>query len=628
MFGFFGSRGSVSRHFDSTITLIEKEFNDDVIVHDSGLSDVCLASVGSGGSVLGFASTKTATLIYLGAIHEPFPVPLVGSPLDDPMETAHALLERYSQDEESFLDDIVGLYAVVLVDIARDCLLVARGPYGGPRIFIHKSCGALSFSTRLIDFAGLLGDEAHFDRSLEDFLLGYEFLPNDRTLIAGVKELGKGNLYVWRGETCSHRDLKELKLKPELLHAATATQEDALIRSLHDAFVESLRDQCPSKGKIGVLLGGCDSMLIASALKDMGREVETFTFRYKERGYTQVLVEELQQLLGIRHNWVDITPRVIEEGLAHFAELFNQPVSQPHYLIASAEAARVMKMRGIKHCITGDGCDGLFLGYPTVFARVNFIQRLSAVSGLLGPLLLWCGAWKWLEIKIGHPYRFFRNIGRILSRPMPLRDYISACTLDRKSLGFLREGTPPQEREPEAILAELAAGNEGASPLRLAYIGKGRVGLNAAKIEGITRCSGITFLSPYMHPRMTTVAGLIPDELNRPSETTSAKDTGKYIFFKMIEKYGLLPAKFVHQKKMSPVTSPVDLWYWGESRESILSMLAQLPFDVDEKYLVSLVTPKMAERWFRDNIGLSRHVTQAAGLLVTYAGYTRFLKRN
>jgi asparagine synthetase B (glutamine-hydrolysing) len=453
-------------------------------------------------------------------------------------------------------------------------------------------------------------------------LLGYEFLPDDLTLYAGVRTLPKGTLVTWCSGTRSERSIQGFQTDQALLYAAGSGTESQVVDALYRAFAESLQDQCQTTGKIGVLLGGFDSMLIASVLVRMGREVETFTFRYQEEGYTQQLVDEFQQHVGIRHNWVDITPALLNEGLERFPLHFNQPVGQAHYLIATAEAARVMAKRGVAHCITGDGCDGLFLGYPTVHARARFVQATTSVRGVLAPILIGLGSSKWLEQRLGHPYRFFRNLGRTLSRPMPARGHIAACTLDQTSLRFLRTAQPPQRADAEAILMRLSAGLESVQPLRLAYMGKGRVGLNANKLEGAMRTSGISFLSPYLHPRMAAIAARIPDDMNRPKERAKAADTGKYVFMAMVDKYDLLPSRFVHQRKMSPVTAPVDFWYWGELHEVVLTRLKGLPFSFDRDYTVSLMTPKAAEHWFRKRIGISRYVNQATSLLATYAAFT------
>jgi asparagine synthetase B (glutamine-hydrolysing) len=611
MVGFFGS---VTSTLDSARRWAESEMGDTVTLHHGGK----IATVGREAPAIGIANTGSTSLVIVGAVHDPFPAPLAGSPLDDANTTAAALLQRYRELGAAFLDDVVGLYAVALFDDTT--LVLARDPYGGPRIFVGEDG---TFSTRLVDFAGPLGGPGKLDRSLEDFLLGHEFLPDNRTPIAGVRSLGKGEIVVWEeGEKTSH-SVRPVEIDDALLERATSRR--TVVAALHDAFTSSLRDLCPSSGTIGVLQGGLDSMLITSVLTAMGRDVETFTFRYREEGYTQRFSEELAAHLGIRHTWVDITPAVLRDGLDRYADWFNQPVGQPHYLLASAAAARLMERRGIRHCITGDGCDGLFLGYPTVYARASLVQRLSKARRLIGPVIRAGGASKLLEMRVGHPYRFGRNIGRVLGRPMPARGHIAACTLDSTSLRFLRRRQPTQETDPETILTRLAEGLDHVPVVRLAYMGKARVGLNAAKLEGLGRSSGIAFLSPYLHPRMVALAARIPDELNRPSTNTGSLDEGKAVFMDMVEQYQLLPRRFVRQKKMSPVTAPVDLWYWGELRDFMLSKMRQLPFETDRHYVESLVTRKATERWFRDRIGISRHVTQAAGLLASYADFARRL---
>ncbi len=587
----------------------------------------CYATTGATGVFIGKATEGQVVLLYLGTIFGSFPNWTTGAPIDDADRTARVLLQNYLQNGESFLDRVAGQFAVAVIDAGRDTVLLARDPNGGPRIFYSVSRNELHYSTHLVDFIGLMGEQWAVDRSLEEFFLGYEFLPDQRTLYDSVSVVPPGSIVAWtRGET-SLRAIGPYVPDPKLLEAAQSRSEDMVIDALYEAFVASLNSQCPSQGKIGVLLGGFDSMLIAACLSRAGNEVETFTFRYVETGYTQAYVEEFCEYFKIRHNWVDITPDVIREGLEQFADRFNQPAGQAHYLIASAHAAGAMRDRGILHCITGDGCDGLFLGYPTVHARARLIQSLSSVAVVLGPLIQLFGRFVFLEKRLGHPYRFFRNIGRVLRRPMPARGHIAACTLDEVSVSALRHDAPEQDEAVEHILRRLASGLETVSPIRLAYLGKGCVGLNANKLEGISACSGVTFTSPYLHPCMSAIAGKIPDELNRPADPNRAQNTGKYIFMAMVDKYDLLPARFVHQKKMSPVTAPVDEWYWSSLREFMLDSMQDLPFVTDREYALSLVTEKKAEQWFRQYVGISRYVSQAASLLVTYARFTRFQSR-
>jgi asparagine synthetase B (glutamine-hydrolysing) len=589
---------------------------------------IAWAILASPGAVLGVASSPGVALGFLGSFHRPFPDAGERNPLDDPDATARALLDRYRRLGETFLDGLCGHFAVLVAAPGERRLLLARAAGGCQRWFVAERDGALLFSTKLADFAGLLGDALELDRSLEDFLLGYEFLPTGRTLYRGVRALDPGRVLTWTAGELRERALPEPDPWPGRFAGVDLGDEDAAAGALHEAFTSAVADQLPDQGRVGVLLGGVDSALIAATASRLGKEVHTFSFQYEDASYNQAHTEELARLFGLTHHWVPITAEVIRDGLLRYAQRFNQIVGQPHYLIASAHCCAAARDAGVLHCLTGDGCDGLFLGYPTVHTRAKLIQSLSRVAPIVAAPLAWLTSSAWLERTLGHPYRIARNVARILRRPMPARAHIAACTLDSRSLRLLRGNPPPQQRESEEILASLARGLEGVDPIRLAYLGKGRVGLNLAKLEGATAFSGVTLDSPYMHPGFARLAKRIPDDLFRPGRKTRSRATGKFVFMRMIQQQRLLPERMIFQEKRSPVTAPVDEWYWSGLREFLRARLAQLPFRVDDRYAESLVTPKLAERVFRATVGLGRYSTPAVSLLATYAAYSELVRRS
>jgi len=257
--------------------------------------------------------------------------------------------------------------------------------------------------------------------------------------------------------------------------------------------------------------------------------------------------------------------------------------------------------------------------------RAVFIQNLSRVAPALLPLLGPLSRSVHLERRLGHPYRVARNVLRVLRRPMPVRGHIASCILDRESLSQLSaDPLPPQERTPEEILAELATGLEGVSPIRLAYKGKGAVGLNKTKLEGSTASSGITVSSPFLHPGMRRMAAMLPEEMLRPKERTKSEATGKYALMRMAEEQKMLPEEMIYQTKRSPVTAPVDHWYMGPLKERVLQQLETgLPFRCNERAVRALLEPKLAESLFRRYVGISRYAMHAPALLASYASFTK-----
>ena len=69
---------------------------------DLNSKSACLATSGEGTKFIGTASKDGITLVYLGAIHHPFPCWLGSdNPLHDTLKTARILLDRYLSDNDT-----------------------------------------------------------------------------------------------------------------------------------------------------------------------------------------------------------------------------------------------------------------------------------------------------------------------------------------------------------------------------------------------------------------------------------------------------------------------------------------------------------------------------------------------
>lgn len=620
----FGALGS--SHAAAAARRLARDASESSLGSVTSLLDVEEAFVGvqsDGGAVLRVARDERYALACFGVFEKTSEAqPAFGSP-----ETPAWLLERFRTLGPAFLDGLHGAYAVLVADASSGQVWLASDPKRQRRLFLMDGGSDVFFSTQLVDLAVLLGRSLKLDRSYEEFLLAHEFLPDGRTVYQGVQLLPAGTIARVGEGPIESRAIESQPIWDDWLAGVSLESSDApeVVASVGRAFRRALTEQLPDDERCAVMLGGFDSALVAAELVGLGKQVETFSFRYEDSSYNQPLTEELAAMLGIKHHWVPITSSVVGDGLEHYADVFNQPVCQPHYVIATAAVCRAIRARGIDHAFTGDGCDGLFLGYPTVHLRAVFVQSLSRwaplVRGLLGPLTHSA----MLERRLGHPYRVVRNVVRLLGYPMPMRGHIGSCILDAESLRQIADEPLPEPAQPrEAMLSELAAGLGDLTPVRLAYRGKGAVGLNKTKLEGSTAATGITVASPFLHPGMRRLADLLPEQMLRPKEHTKSAATGKYALMRWATESGALPEKMIYQQKRSPVTAPVDQWYMGPLHDDLLRILENdLPFRVDARAARALVAPKLAEDWFRRYVGISRYAMHAPALLASYATFAR-----
>jgi asparagine synthetase B (glutamine-hydrolysing) len=606
--------------FDQFRAGVEAMFATTTRAFGSGTVNVGLAGEGR---VVGAAQDGDAFLVLLGAVHKPLPGWKTGSPLDDPDRTALFLLQRYRDRGLRFLDDTVGAFVVALWDDGARRFILANDPAGMRTVYYVERGAGFAFSSSLYALNCAVEGGLGIDRSLEDFLLGYEFLPWRQTLYRGVLSLGPGMMLEWhegvvRQHTSRLPDSSPWQLENLAGRDASEAQAGEV---LFDLFMRCLSDVLPADRRVAVLLGGFDSALIVAACRRLGREVDTYTFRFPQARYNQAFVEDVARICGSTHHWIDITPEVLEDGLAEYPLLFNQPSGMPHYLVQTAHVLRKMREDGHWHCLTGDGCDEIFLGYPTVFRRAQWVQRHRSIPGWVLKSAGWLLGRRAVERRLGHAARFVRNVLRVAGRPMPRRGHIANRILDEQALCFLRKDTPRQAMEPEAVLAALSLELATLSPLRLAYHGKSAPGLNKLKLAGVSAASGLSVLSPFQHPDLVAFARSLPERMLRPSESDADSATGKRLLMRAVEKMALLPREVIYQRKASPVAGMADAWYMGPLRGFMLGRMASLPFDYDRQYAGELLAFKPLEEVFRKRISLGHYVLNAPALLLTYAAF-------
>ncbi len=532
--------------------------------------------------------------------------------------TAAALLRALRAGGLPALRRLPGSFAAVLDDGERRYAITDA--QGNRPLYSRVADGDTAIATQL-DALRRLGDQdpgAALDRRWEDFLLSYEFVPPPASLFAGVWLLPAGEVMEVARDGCAAAcdTPAPAAVDPPQPYADLA----ASIAGLEEAFDRALADL---PRRVGVLLGGFDSALLVSLLRRRGHDVDSFSFRYREEGFTQPHAESTSTALGARHHWIDLTPDVLAAGLERYATDFNQPAGQAHYLVFTAHACAAAAAAGIEVCLTGDGCDGLFLGYPTVARRVSLMRRLAGLDSRARRALRRILAQPSVERALGHPARVARNVLHILDREEPVRGYLAARTFDPLSLARLRGEATPEAADVESILAELAAPTDGMTPLRRAYAAKGKVGLNRAKLAGAATRSGMVVRSPFMHEALIAAASRIPESLLRGSDSSLRLELGKRALIELAMQRDLLPAEVIHQPKRSPVHAPVDLWYRGPLRELVLRRLAALPFAVSRREAEILLAFPAPQRLYRRWLTIDRFTSHQIGLLVSYAAFAR-----
>ncbi len=488
---------------------------------------------------------------------------------------------------------------------------IAAGPT--QRLFVHVSPTGPVVASHLAAAAAAVGTDVKVDRSFEDFLLGFGFLPDGRTVFDGVVATAPGARVRLTDGVIS---------VPE---APTAQVWSGPIPDIAELVCEVLDEQAGAARTVGVLLGGFDSALVAAALARTGREVHTFTFAFSEPGYAQRHVAETVAASGSTHHDVLFTPERLGDALVALPRRLNQPSPQPHYQLQTIIAAEEAAAAGAEMIFTGDGCDALFAAYPTINTRAAAGGVLGRVPGPLRTAMLRGASVGVVEQRLGHVARVARSAIRASRLEGPAARHLPTQYLDDVALDRLRQGDRPTQRESiEAVRLRLAEQSGLTDPARLAVHGNTLTGQSSSKVEGAMARTGLTVASPYTHPRFRAAIAALPEDQQRP-EGNLARAEGKPVLQRAAVQSGLLPETVVYQAKQSPTEAPVDEWYRGPLRPVIEDLWRGLPFEPDPTYLDLILRPKRAEEMYRRRLAISKHAYQAIGLVSSYASFTRMV---
>ena len=510
-------------------------------------------------------------------------------------------------------DDVVGCV------IHQELGLVVAAGRGNHKMFVHHLAkGETMASSSLSVLAYALRETTTIDRSYEDFALGFGFLPGTHTPFSGIHSLPAGTRYI---AATAHSELTSA-----FPVSAPLTQSfEQAIPQLHDLFIKAIKEQAGNRTKHAVLLGGFDSMLVAATLRKLGHEVHTYTFSFGNPIFEQRNIADFVSSLGITHHPVVITPELIEKNLCEFGSHFFQLGAQSHYQIHTLIASQQIARDGFDAIFNGDGCDAIFLSYPTVNRRASISQRVARAPQLLKKAVLLPLQTTFAERHLGHVGRIMRSVLNNALLPEPACGHLPTRYLDHYALSQLRTGRAPQQAETMvALRMRLAEPTAQMDWPRRAFHGNGLTAQSKVKVDGAVCTAGLAHFSPYLHPELRAFVTSLPIEyLKNQNDSPSAN--GKELLVAMVRQYELLPDLFIDQPKQSPVDSPVDEWYMTCLKEQITKQMEDLPFDVNTKYLKILLRNKHAENWYRNKVSIGHHTMQAVGLLASYASFNRLL---
>jgi len=309
------------------------------------------------------------------------------------------LVHLYEEKGPALLDDLVGMFAFVLLDEKNRRLLAARDRFGEKPFYwtpIGKS--GIAFASEMKALMPLPQLDRRLDVAAVAQFLASRCVPAPRTHLQGVRKLMGGEALMVEGDT-GIRLWRYWQPELPLDSASKPPSKAEAVEEIRHRVRESVRLRLRSDVPLAAFLsGGIDSTFVVSAMRDLmpGAKFRTFCASFDdeeldEAPYARMIAERI----GSDHQEVHFTSDQVLSSFDALIDHYDEPFADASMFptFAVCRAAR-------EHCkvmISGDGGDECFAGYREFFRYYSLhgLRRFRGVNALAGTLLPhWGASWR------------------------------------------------------------------------------------------------------------------------------------------------------------------------------------------------------------------------------------------
>ncbi len=467
------------------------------------------------------------------------------------------ILAAWRQWGPDCLDRLNGMFAFAIYDADRDALFLARDRLGvKPLFFAELGDGALLFGSELKALRAHPRFRAEISpQAVEDYL-AYGYVPDDASILEGVRKLPAGHFILARRGHALPRPVKWWDVD---FSNPVRRPEKALQDELAEHLRAAVRSRMVADVPLGAFLsGGVDSSAVVAFMAEASKQaVRTCSIGFDEADHDETAYAEI---ISSRFH-TDHRTRTVAAAdfslISTLADAFDEPFAD-----ASALAAyRVCELarERVKVALSGDGADEAFAGYRRYrlfMAEERARSRLPmAVRQGLG--------------RAGDAYP------KLDWAPRPLRAKTTLQALGKSSGEAYAEAvgaTPPHIRsiiyndefkrrlqghraEDRYIRTmEQAPAHDALSRAQYADLKIWLPGDILTKVDRTSMAVSLEAREPLLDHRLVQFAASLPSNLRL------RRGEGKYLLNKSLE--GPLPDNILYRPNMGFVT-PVSAWFRG-----------------------------------------------------------------
>ena len=294
------------------------------------------------------------------------------------------IVHAYEEYGDDFPRHLNGMFAIALHDERRNRVVLARDHVGIKPFYYAYDGQHLVWGSEVKVVLASGWVQRNLDALALAEFLGWEYVPDDRTLLREIRKLKPGHMMAVEldAPVCEAQCYWDVPTPG----GTSALSESDWMDRIDEQVRRSVRMQMISDVPLGAFLsGGVDSSFVVSAMGD----AHTFSIGFDDPTYDELpWARRVAAHLGVEHTTEIIQPDIhalFDELMRHMDDPIGDFSIFPTFLVAR------LARRHVTVCLSGDGGDELFGGYESYLADAlavklpSLFRPLGGVERLLRP---------------------------------------------------------------------------------------------------------------------------------------------------------------------------------------------------------------------------------------------------
>lgn len=268
------------------------------------------------------------------------------------------ILKSYEEWGTEMFPRFDGMFAIALVDLEKQKLILGRDRVGLKPLFYFKNENALVWASEIKSILKneYIKPEINWNGVYTNFLFQTTLAPE--TCFQNIFSLEHASFLILDLNDFTSSKQFYWNFPTEKLVNVT---EDEAAEKVDQLLSESVKEQLFADVPVtSMMSGGIDSTLITAKAKPFKNDINAFTISYQFSESEVKNASLMAEKIDIQHDVKKVSDEEILNQLKENIQHFEEPYSSLEVLMNAAEFA---KNKGFKVVLSGNGADELFAGY-------------------------------------------------------------------------------------------------------------------------------------------------------------------------------------------------------------------------------------------------------------------------